>query len=112
MVEYHGTSKDLHEVNKTNMAMLIRLSRLQLVSIRSVLNSSSPRQRAPVVNSVRTVVYSESGAVMEKPQRVPLGLLKVLVVVGLSVFVGGSISKRGAEFLEEHDLFVPDEDDD
>jgi len=57
------------------------------------------------------VVYSESGAILERPERVSFGLVKVLVVVGVSVFIGGTISKNGAEFLEEHDLFVPDEDD-
>jgi hypothetical protein len=69
-------------------------------------------ERAPNVNLVRTVVYSDTGAILPKPEKVPFGLLKVLVVVGLSVFIGGTISKNGAEFLEEHELFIPDEDDD
>jgi len=93
---------------------LSRLCRLQLVAFRNALrsNSSVTVDRAAGVNSVRTLVYSESGALLERPQRVPFGLLKVLTVVGISVFIGGTISKNGAEFLEEHDLFVPDEDDD
>ena len=90
---------------------LSRLSRLQLGALRNVLCSNSAVQRAPYLNSVRTVVYSESGAILERPERVSFGLVKVLVVVGVSVFIGGTISKNGAEFLEEHDLFVPDEDD-
>jgi len=89
-----------------------RLCRLQLLAFRNVLRSNSAIQRAPCVNSVRTVVYSESGALLARPERVPFGVIKVLVVVGVSVFIGGTISKNGAEFLEEHDLFVPDEDDD
>jgi len=88
------------------------MSKLQSVAFRSLFSSNSVLQRAPRVNSVRTVVYSESGAILEKPERVSFGLLKVLFVVGVSVFIGGTISKNGAEFLEEHDLFVPDEDDD
>ena len=91
---------------------LLRLSRSQLVAFRNVLCSNPAVQRAPSVNSVRTLVYSESGALLERPQRVSFGVLKVLAVVGISVFIGGTISKNGAEFLEEHDLFVPDEDDD
>lgn len=82
------------------------------MSFRNVLSSNSAVERAPYLSSVRTMVYSESGAIMKRPERVPFGLLKVLVVVGVSVVVGGVISKNGAEFLEKHDLFVPDEDDD
>jgi len=89
-----------------------RLCRLQLMTFKNVLCSNSAVQRSPCVSNVRTMVYSESGAILERPQRVSFGLLKVLVVVGVSVFIGGTISKNGAEFLEEHDLFVPDEDDD
>jgi len=91
---------------------LSRLLMLQRLALRSVLCSNSAVKRAPCVNSVRTVVYSESGALLEMPERVSFGLLKVLVVVGVSVFIGGTISKNGAEFLEKHDLFIPDEDDD
>lgn len=91
---------------------LSRLSRLQFVAFRQVFSSNSAVQHAPCVSSVRTVVYSESGAILKKPERVPFGLFKVLVVVGVSVIIGGIISKNGAEFLEQHDLFVPDEDDD
>ena len=92
--------------------VLSRLCGLQILAIRSALRSNSSVNRAGCVNSIRTLVYSESGALLERPQRVPFGLLKVLAVVGVSVFIGGTISKNGAEFLEEHDLFVPDEDDD
>ena len=88
------------------------MSRLQSVAFRNLFRSNSALQRVPRVNSVRTVVYSESGAILERPERVSYGLLKVLVVVGVSVVLGGTISKNGADFLEEHDLFVPDEDDD
>jgi len=91
---------------------LSRVSRLQSVAFRSLFSNNSVVSRAPRVNSVRSVVYSESGAILERPQRVSFGLLKVLLVVGVSVFIGGTISMKGAEFLEEHDLFVPDEDDD
>ena len=64
------------------------------------------------MNNVRTMVYSESGAVLKRPERVPLGLFKVLIVVGLSVTAGGFISKNLAELLEKHEWFIPEEDDD
>ena len=82
------------------------------MAFRNVFNSNCAVERAPYVSSVRRMVYSESGAIMKRPERVPFGLLKVLVVVGVSVIVGGVISKNGAVVLEKYDLFVPDEDDD
>ena len=82
------------------------------LAFRNVLCSNSAVQHAPYVNSLRTIVYSESGAILERPERVSYGLLKVLIAVGASVFIGGAISRKAADILEEHDLFVPDEDDD
>jgi essential MCU regulator, mitochondrial len=64
------------------------------------------------VVSARSVVYTESGAIMQRPERVSWGMVKVMVVMGSSIWLGGTISKNGAAFLEEHDIFVPDDDDD
>ena len=91
---------------------LSRLSRLHLVAFRNVFNSNSAVGRVPRVSSVRTVVYSDSGAILKRPERVSFGLLKVLTVVGVSVTIGGYISKNIAELLEEREWFIPDEDDD
>lgn len=91
---------------------LSMLSRLQISALKTIFTRNGTILRTPNVNAVRTHVYSDSGAILPKPERVPLGLPKVLLVVGVSVFVGGTISKNGAEFLEEHELFIPDEDDD
>lgn len=38
--------------------------------------------------------------------------LQVFLVVIPGVTIGASISKYGAAFLEEHDIFVPSDDDD
>jgi len=91
---------------------LSRLCGLQSVAFRNLFGRSSAIQRVLRVNSVRTVVYSESGAILKRPQRVSFGVLKVLVVVGASVVIGGTISKNGAEYLEKYEWFIPDEDDD
>jgi len=82
------------------------------VAFRNVFNNNYAVERAPRLNSVRTVVYSESGAIMKRPERVPFGLFKVLTVVVVSVTIGGFISKHMAQLLEENEWFVPDEDDD
>lgn len=39
-------------------------------------------------------------------------LVKVLLVSVLGLYIGASVSRRMASFLEENDLFVPDDDDD
>lgn len=38
--------------------------------------------------------------------------MQVFLVVVPGVTVGASLSKYGAAFLEEHDIFVPSDDDD
>ena len=90
---------------------LYRLSRLPINVFKQVVSQDGICHKA-ILSQTRSVVYSESGAILPKPERVPWGLAKVSVVVFLSVFIGGTISKNGAAFLEEHDIFVPDEDDD
>ena len=90
---------------------LARLSRLSL----NVLKESAVKDvkfRGSALHQIRSVVYSENGGILPMPEKVAWGLPKVLLVVGASVYVGGTISKNGAAFLEEHDIFVPDEDDD
>lgn len=64
-------------------------------------------------NSIRNVVTSETGAVLEVPQKKGLlGFAGVAIAVTTGVTVGSLISKDLASFLEENDLFVPSDDDD
>ncbi|KAH8355001.1 hypothetical protein KR093_003752 [Drosophila rubida] len=66
------------------------------------------------INVIRRVsgVHFRSGALKPKPGEMPFGLLAILCAVVPGLFVGASISKKVANFLEENDLFVPDDDDD
>ncbi|KAH8290706.1 hypothetical protein KR054_005169 [Drosophila jambulina] len=57
-------------------------------------------------------VYFRSGAIRPKPEEMPFGLLAILCAVIPGLFVGATISKNVANFLEENDLFVPSDDDD
>ena len=41
-----------------------------------------------------------------------LSMLKVLVVSSLGLYIGAALSQKMASFLEENDLFVPEDDDD
>ncbi|GIZ01850.1 essential MCU regulator, mitochondrial [Caerostris extrusa] len=61
---------------------------------------------------VRCIVTTETGAVLPKPAKMQFGLLRVLLTVLPGLYLGATISKEGAAFLEENDIFVPDEDDD
>ncbi|XP_066516683.1 single-pass membrane protein with aspartate-rich tail 1b [Hoplias malabaricus] len=60
----------------------------------------------------RTAVTSTTGAVRPKPDRITFGLTRVTVVVVPFLYLGTYISKNFAALLEEHEIFVPDDDDD
>jgi len=101
--------------------MLVQLSRSVLPRVLLLARGSSRGSLAPlspssqgrlVVQPARTVVYSETGAVLDRPEQVRFGLLKVLLVVVPFVYLGATMSKSGAAFLEENDIFVPAEEDD
>lgn len=72
-------------------------------------------QRVRSQNNVRRTmsgVHYRSGAFKPKPTEMPFGLLAILCAVIPGLFVGATISKNVANFLEENDLFVPSDDDD
>ena len=57
-------------------------------------------------------VFTESGAIAALPKWYRFGLAKVCATIVLFVLVGSYISKAGVRFLEENDIFKPEEDDD
>ncbi|KAM3864403.1 protein FAM234B [Diretmus argenteus] len=72
---------------------------------------SSPR--APgTLTPRRTLVCKQSGAVLPKPETMSFGLVRIALVVVPSLYVGIQLSKDFAELLEEHDIFIPEDDDD
>ncbi|KAM4023155.1 essential MCU regulator, mitochondrial [Anomaloglossus baeobatrachus] len=60
----------------------------------------------------RTSVTTSTGSIYPKPDKVSFGLLRVFSVVIPFLYVGTLISKNFAALLEEHDIFVPEDDDD
>ncbi|XP_075688393.1 essential MCU regulator, mitochondrial [Rhinoderma darwinii] len=74
-----------------------------LKASRTPLNSGIP---------ARTAITSSTGAIQPKPDKVSFGLLRVFSVVIPFLYVGTLISKNFAAILEEHDIFVPEDDDD
>uniref|UniRef100_A0A8C8RBF5 Essential MCU regulator, mitochondrial n=1 Tax=Pelusios castaneus TaxID=367368 RepID=A0A8C8RBF5_9SAUR len=68
----------------------------------------------PVVSAVpsRNATVTHSGAILPKPAKMPFGLLRVFTIVIPFLYLGTQISKNFAALLEEHDIFVPEDDDD
>ncbi|XP_058625604.1 essential MCU regulator, mitochondrial-like [Onychostoma macrolepis] len=60
----------------------------------------------------RTAVSTTSGAILPKPKKTAFGLVRIMMVVAPFLYVGTLISKNFAALLEEHDIFVPEDDDD
>ncbi|XP_061495313.1 essential MCU regulator, mitochondrial [Rhineura floridana] len=71
-------------------------------------------QRDPSATAVlsRNVTATQTGAILPKPVKMPFGLLRVFAIVIPFLYVGTQISKNFAALLEEHDIFVPEDDDD
>ncbi|XP_077980631.1 essential MCU regulator, mitochondrial-like [Glandiceps talaboti] len=86
------------------LGMLLRRS-LQLVP-------QNLRQGKIQQTIVRYETTSPTGAMMSNPPKSRLGLTKVIVVAFPFIYIGATMSKEGAAFLEENDIFVPDDDDD
>lgn len=61
---------------------------------------------------LRPGTTTPSGAILPEPERTPFGLLSVVTAVITGLFIGATLSKWMANFLEEKELFVPSDDDD
>lgn len=72
---------------------------------RKTLNSAN-------LHHLKRVFYSSYEPVKSQPTRSSFGLLKASMVVVPCIYVGGYLSMNFASFLEEWNIFVPDEDDD
>ncbi|XP_051898989.1 single-pass membrane protein with aspartate-rich tail 1b [Pristis pectinata] len=64
------------------------------------------------LDSARNMLVTKSGAILPKPEKTSFGLVKVFIVVIPFLYMGTLISKSFASLLEEHDIFVPADDDD
>lgn len=58
------------------------------------------------------VVQRASGAYHPIPVRRPLSLSLSTLVLGVGVYIGARLAQWGAAFLEENDIFVPEDEDD
>lgn len=56
-----------------------------------------------------TAKSTRAGAVRAQPKQTKFGIFKVLfTVIPLALF-GASVSNRGAEFLEDSEIFIPND---
>ena len=74
------------------------------------VNHGINRVTPALVVPVRTMVFHDSGAIIEKPSHVKFGIAKLFLMVFPFLTFGGFISREFATLLEEHELFVPDDD--
>lgn len=64
------------------------------------------------VEIIRTKTTTRSGRVLPKPKMNSLSLVGSFFVANAGILTGASFSRAFANFLEEHDLFVVEDDDD
>ncbi|XP_030759865.1 essential MCU regulator, mitochondrial [Sitophilus oryzae] len=84
---------------------------LSLLSIRS-RQSRLLKISKNIITQNRLASATKRGVILPPPERTSFGLFKVALTVMVGLFIGAGISKNIANFLEENDLFVPEDDDD
>ncbi|KAG9343060.1 hypothetical protein JZ751_015278 [Albula glossodonta] len=89
---------------------LSRLSALKNTGV-STLNTGT-RCPGSRFTQCRNAVFTASGGILPKPVKTSFGLFRMTVIVVPFLYVGTLISKNFAALLEEHDIFVPEDDDD
>lgn len=81
-------------------------------ALRQLSHQAARNNNNNIVRRQMSGIVYRSGAFKPKPEEMPFGLLAILCAVIPGLFVGATISKNVANFLEENDLFVPSDDDD
>lgn len=83
------------------------------MSLRNTLQLSKKllaRPHAQITTPLRKLGSTE--AIPAYPIRNSFGITKLVVITAPFIYIGGMISMHGAAFLEDYDIFVPEDDDD
>ncbi len=72
----------------------------------------SQRNLPSVLPKRGVVLTTKNGGVAAKPEQVKFPMTKLMLCLGPFTYFGISLAKNGAAFLEENDIFVPEDDDD
>jgi len=62
--------------------------------------------------TVRNMVTSSRGEILAQPEKVSFGTMKLILAAVPGILVGATAAKNGAAWLEENEIFIPDDDDD
>ena len=67
----------------------------------------------PQLQPARHATTGDNGVILDEPkQDVRFGLVKIFLTVFAGLSIGAWVSQKMAAFLEENELFVPEDDDD
>ncbi|KAJ8345222.1 hypothetical protein SKAU_G00294150 [Synaphobranchus kaupii] len=92
---------------------VFRLPRVSALKSSGVLTlNTATRCPAARLKQCRNTIFTASGGIPPQPLKTSFGLFRMTVVVVPFLYVGTLISKNFAALLEEHDIFVPEDDDD
>lgn len=78
----------------------------------SLTPQSTPVHQSQQVRCVGTGIRENGTVVEEPPKDVRFGLVKIFLTMFAGLSVGAWMSQKMAAFLEENELFVPEDDDD
>ncbi|KAJ8037063.1 Essential MCU regulator, mitochondrial [Holothuria leucospilota] len=79
---------------------------------RRIFGPEANSKRLIQQHCVRWKTTTSYGGIQEMPTQTRFGLIKTIFVSVPFLYFGATISKEGAAFLEENDIFVPEDDDD
>ena len=89
----------------TKMATKILTTKIVRISSQRLLDLMHISKRGECV-------YTGTGAILPKPEQIKFPVVKAMAVAFPFLYTGMMLSKNAAAFLEENDIFVPDDDDD
>lgn len=89
-------------------------SRVLLKSAKPICEKAGQITGARVVlkSTTRNAVTTCKGEILPTPEKTRFGLVKVFAVSIPGILVGATLAKNGAAWLEENEIFIPDDDDD
>jgi len=91
--------------------MAASLRQISLLALRKTEKSVLAVPKTIPAQIARNVT-TETGAFLPPPEVQRLGIAKVFACAIPGIYIGATVAREGAAFLEENDIFVPDDDDD
>jgi len=101
-------------IRKNRFPLISTLSSEQSISFGNKMLSFQLRKAFSFgnINMLKCCFMSTQQSIKVKPQSSKFGILKASIIITPCLYFGGMLSKNLASFLEEWNIFVPDDDDD